>query len=238
MKVGRAWLAVAGGALIASALAVVPAVGAPSTVDRRVARPAPTRSIGTFTPAAADPRLAASLLRAGALGGNLRFTPSSAVRGTARAMTVAVRSSSNRPASVAERVAAQSQEAAGVGIAPVAYNLGASVGWRRFSLDGDVRHVDTGPLPGSRERVDVGVSYNAPRWTARIQAQRDEPRGTSRLVSEGGSYSVDVGGSYRLTRNIDLTAGVRYSAERDRLQARADERPDSQAVYLGTAFRF
>jgi len=238
MKVGRTWLAVAGGALIASALAVVPALGASTSSQRHAQRMQAVRSIGTFTPAAADPRLAASLVRAGALGGNLRFTPSSVVRGNARAMTVAVRSSTVRPTGAAERNAAQTAVGTGLGVAPLAYNLGASVGWRRFALSGDVHRVDTGPVPGSREQVDVGVSYTAPRWSARIQAERDEPRGASRLVAETGSYSVDVGGSYRLTRNIDLTAGVRYRAENDRLQPRADSRPDSQAVYLGTAFRF
>jgi len=51
------------------------------------------------------------------------------------------------------------------------------------------------------------------------------------------SYSVDLGGAYSLTRNLDVTAGVRYRSDRDRL-TQADARRDSQAVYVGTAFRF
>jgi hypothetical protein len=47
-----------------------------------------------------------------------------------------------------------------------------------------------------------------------------------------------VGGSYSLTRNFDVTAGVRYKTERDRLERLKDDRLDSQAVYVGTAFRF
>jgi len=36
-----------------------------------------------------------------------------------------------------------------------------------------------------------------------------------------------------------VTAGVRYKSERNnRLEALQDNRRDSQAVYLGTAFRF
>jgi hypothetical protein len=48
----------------------------------------------------------------------------------------------------------------------------------------------------------------------------------------------EVGGSYRLTGNLDVTGGVRYRVQHDRLQPLADERRDSQAVYVGTAFRF
>ena len=57
------------------------------------------------------------------------------------------------------------------------------------------------------------------------------------LVDDMSSYALDVGGSYSLTRNLDVTAGVRYRSDRERL-TRVDERRDSQAVYLGTAFRF
>ena len=46
-------------------------------------------------------------------------------------------------------------------------------------------------------------------------------------------------GSYRLTRNFDVTAGVRYTQERDRLAPVVDTaKQDSQAVYIGTQFHF
>ena len=59
-----------------------------------------------------------------------------------------------------------------------------------------------------------------------------------RSITGGESVSLDVGGSYRLTRRLDVTAGVRYKSERDRLTAATDNIRDSQAVYVGTAFRF
>jgi hypothetical protein len=37
---------------------------------------------------------------------------------------------------------------------------------------------------------------------------------------------------------VALTGGVRYNVERDRLTALQDNRRDSQAVYIGTAFKF
>ena len=59
-----------------------------------------------------------------------------------------------------------------------------------------------------------------------------------RSINGGGSVSLDVGGSFRVARNVDVTAGVRYKSERDRLETVTDTRRDSQAVYVGTAFRF
>ena len=59
-----------------------------------------------------------------------------------------------------------------------------------------------------------------------------------RLVANDENYQLDVGGSYKLGRNVELTGGVRYKIERDRLAPLSDTRRDSQAVYVGTAFKF
>ena len=41
-----------------------------------------------------------------------------------------------------------------------------------------------------------------------------------------------------LTRNLKVTAGVRYKQDDDRLKPMTDERRDNQAVYIGTQVRF
>ena len=41
-----------------------------------------------------------------------------------------------------------------------------------------------------------------------------------------------------MTRNLDVTAGVRYSQDRDRIAPLTDAEQDGQAVYVGTQFRF
>ena len=41
-----------------------------------------------------------------------------------------------------------------------------------------------------------------------------------------------------MTRRIAVTGGVRYNIERDRTALVNDNRRDSQAVYVGTAFKF
>ncbi|MHA6721612.1 hypothetical protein [Sphingomonas sp. RS2018] len=224
-------------AATAAAIAVAPAIGAEdarSLAARRITGK-PVSGIGSFTPAAGDPRLAAVLARAGLNGSGFRFTPSGADRGP-RAVTVAVRARTNRSVG-ADRLGVATQSP--VALAPVAYNLGVAVGWKRFALSGDLAKVDLAGQPGSRESADLGVSYTGRAFSGRVKAEAARPLASEpRLVAEPSSYSVDVGGAYKLTRNLDLTAGVRYKTEKDRLPQLADDRRDSQSVYVGTAFRF
>ncbi|MDP1027804.1 hypothetical protein Q5H91_11310 [Sphingomonas sp. KR1UV-12] len=225
-------IGIAGGALVAAAALVAPAFGAIDRPSHQAVKPAP-RAVGGFTPASGDPRLAALLARGGFEGSAFRFTPAESRRDS-RAVTVAVRARTTR--GVANRTAVASD--ATTGIAPIAYNLGVAVGWKRFAIASDVSRVDMAAQPGSRESADVALSYTAPRWSGRVKAEADRPTGTTpRLVTDLPGYSVDLGGSYSLTRNLDVTAGVRYRADRDRL-TQIDQRRDSQAVYVGTAFRF
>ena len=229
-----------GGAALAVAALAMPAIGAPSDVTRKILKRPVSLSarggIGSFTPAAADPRVAAIYARAGLANAGFRFTPSSASKPGSQAVTVAVRAAAT-PSASATRVTAAPQA---VSIAPIAYNLGMGVGWKRFAVAGDVARVDRAGMPGSREKIDVGVSYNAPKWSGRLQVERDRPTDTQSANLTGGrSVSFDLGGSYSLARNLDVTAGLRYRAEqRDRLQIIDDGRRDSQAVYVGTAIKF
>jgi hypothetical protein len=230
---GRIVAGVVAGALVAAGAVVAPAVAATEQTRKVAAKrpPVPARGVGSFTPSSADPRLAALFARGGLETRGFRFTPAEAKN--SRAVTVAVRARTTRPG--ADRVAAAAPT---VGLAPIAYNLGLAVGWRRFALSGDVAKVDLPGQLGGRESAEVGVSYSLPRLTTRVQAGADRATGTGPQLVEGTrSYSLDVGSSYSLTRNLDVTAGVRYRTDRERV-TRLDDRRDSQAVYLGTAFRF
>lgn len=236
----RGHFAVLGGAsLVALSLLLAPALAAPSQNGQSRPRLS-LGSAGTFTPAVSDPRLAAALSRRGLQSGSFRFTPSAASTDRSRAVRVAVRARANTPAG-AQRAAADApaNTSAITAITPSSYNLGASVGWRRFALAGDVAQTEGGIVPGSRESAQVGMSYAANnRVTGRLNVQAERAEGPQRIVGDDSAYSLDVGGSYRLTRGLDLTGGVRYKIARDRLEPLADERRDSQSVYIGTAFRF
>lgn len=233
---GRVIVGVASAGLFAAAWAVAPAMGADE--GRGALRAAPTHvasSGGMFTPASADPRLAAVMARAGVTGNGFRFTPSGSGRASNRAVTVAVRANSTRN-QPADRTGFGPSP---VALTPLAYNLGVAVGWKRFALTGDLAKVDLAGIPGSREAMDVGVSYAGKKVTGRLKATADRPAADQpRLVADQPSYSIDVGGSYSIARNVDLTAGVRYKSERERLPQLAEDRRDSQSVYVGTAFRF
>ena len=155
---------------------------------------------------------------------------------------VAVRArsaTSARAARNAELAMGTSSSSGVTAITPSAYNLGVSVGWRRFAISGDVARVDNGVLPGrSRESADVGVSYSGNRWSTRVQVSADRPTATSpSIIGNEERVALDVGGSYSIANNIDITGGVRYQREY-RIERPEDERRDSQAVYVGTAFRF
>jgi hypothetical protein len=230
---------IGGTALAGLALLLAPATAASLQGQKaKRARPATSLLTGSFTPAVADPRLAAEFARRGFQSGNLRFTPSTASSDKSKAIKVAVRARA-ATAAQAGRTLADASSTPITAITPTGYNLGVAVGWKRFALSGDVAKVEGGPVPGGREAAEIGVSYSLKKFTGRLEvgAERSDPNQV-RIAPVESSYSLGVGGSYRIGRNLDVTGGVRYKVERDRLQALEDERRDSQALYIGTAFRF
>jgi hypothetical protein len=150
-----------------------------------------------------------------------------------------VRARATTPAQ-ASRDAGPSSSSAITAITPSSYNLGVSVGWRRFAVSGDVGQADNGLIAGIRESAQVGMSYRATRrLTGRVAVGAERAQGGQRIIAEDQAYSLDVGGAYSIARNVDVTAGARYRIARDRLDPLSrDDRRDSQAVYVGTAFRF
>jgi hypothetical protein len=235
----------AGASLVAIALLLAPALAAPGqqrdqSQPTRISASYAGRPLGSFTPAVSDPRLAATLARRRpTVSSEFRFTPTSAFGDRSRGLRVAVRARASTPAQ-ASRDAGPSSSAAVTAITPSSYNLGVSVGWRRFAVSGDVAQSDNGLIAGIRESAQVGMSYRATRrLTGRVAVAAERAQGGQRIIAEDQAYSVDVGGAYSIARNIDLTAGARYRISRDRLDPLSrDDRRDSQAVYIGTAFRF
>ena len=125
------------------------------------------------------------------------------------------------------------------GFTPYAYNLGVAVGWKHFAVTSDYSKVDLGAVPGSHEAADVALSYGGKRWSTRLALAADRSIGdTSRLLGSEQGVAVDLGGSYSITNRFDVTGGVRYKVQKDGLMQLSDDRRDSQAVYIGTAFKF
>ena len=225
-------------ALAAGGLVLTPAFAA--TAKKRP--PAVALSfdpISAFTPANADPKLAAQLAGRGLSLSDFKFTPAPA-KGRPSQVRVAIRARTTAPAQAS--LADASVTTASVNaLTPTGYNLGAAVGWRRFAVSGDVAKVkDANPALGGRESAVVGVSYSLNnRLSTRVAVGAERTAGNPLPgLRKGDNYSLDVGGSYSLSKRIAVTGGVRYNIERDRMTAVKDDRRDSQAVYVGTAFKF
>jgi len=228
----------AGGVAVAAAF-IAPAIGAQSHLVQSGLRSTIGPAIGYFTPASADPKLSAIYGHGAASHHKFRFTPAVSADGN-RSVTVAVRANGFvGPAAMKNEMAvAPSPATTGTVLMPAAYNLGASMGWKKFAGQGESAKLDTARLP-SADIGTMGAAAPARKWSTRVQLDAERATGQApRTYAGSENLSVDVGGSFRLTRSFDVTAGVRYQSERDRLQKRADERRDSQAVYVGTAFRF
>lgn len=127
-------------------------------------------------------------------------------------------------------------------IAPNAFNLGVARGYHNFGQNlvppTDSRKAEMPDL--SRFSLAPGGKPEDSRFTPRIIIDEKQAAGRAPRTFAGDREDrVDVGGAYRVTRNLDVTAGVRYSEERDRLlPLTTDGKQDNQAVYVGTQFRF
>ncbi|WP_338467599.1 hypothetical protein RXV95_03295 [Novosphingobium sp. ZN18A2] len=241
--------ALAGGTLALGAV-VLPAVGNAfsSGFESQPVSLAARGGIGSFTPASVDPRLVSQItVRAFTHPGMFKFTPAGDNARPDRSVTVAVRvdPEAARAISVRNALAGVPTEpgAAPVRIAPTAYSLGVARGYASFAID---EGKDTKPLKNvampdlSTYKPGNAVGSGTPsRFAPAIELDEKSNAGRApRTFENQGDYQVDLGGSYRLTRNLKVTAGVRYSSDRDRLAPLTDGTQDSQAVYVGTQFRF
>lgn len=205
-----------------------------------------------FTPAGADPQLARRV--AEVIGEDaLRFTPASKPRVTGeRTVNFAVRVDDATARSISGRSAPDAVTlATPEAVNPIAgtrYNLGIARGFQSFaqptrtspSVAAGVRDSVRDIAMPDLSTFDSGEDRSKPsRFQSRIALeQRDRAGSTPRTIQGAGSQQVDLGGSYRLSRNLDVTAGVRLSQERDRLTPLTDGVEDDQAVYVGTQIRF
>lgn len=242
MRVNRAYVALAGVATATTGFMLSPAFGAATSLVRMDAD-APVSlgalgSISSFTPTTKDPRLAAAYAKIAASAGrqNFRFTPTSGSLSGQRSITVMVR------AADLDRVAIN-RTVTPVNIAPVSFSLNGDHGWRKFALPESVGRKALDPVPvetmvdAKNFSLDDGKKD---RFSTKVMLEsRREPTATVRNPSADKDYSLDLASSYSLTRNLNVTAGIRYNnSVAGRLTPMTDERQDNQAVYLGTIFKF
>jgi hypothetical protein len=207
-------------------------------------------AIEVFTPATVDPELAAQVADISSERG-FRFTPAGTrTAKRERPVTVAVRVDEKTVRAISVRSGTNTVPGAGGGIAGLQasrYNLGAARGYQSFARQVDLRAVmrdvkaadiaDLKPTtPAARDKV---ANTKPSRLQPRIALEGESVAGRSpNTLNTIESQTVEVGGSFRLSPNLDVTAGVRLSQERDRLDPLTNSVQDSQAVYVGTRIKF
>jgi len=184
-------------------------------------------------------------VRSLAMGQRFPFTPAGSPNRPDRSVTVAVRVISGEAQGISTQRLRMGQNGEGennfLRIAPTAFNLGVSRGYLNFSQDLITPAEDrAGKLPDyGRFSIAPSKPSEAPRFSPRIVIDEKQKAGRAPRTFAGDREDrVDVGGSYRVTDHIDVTAGVRYSEDRDRLLPLTDGKQDNQAVYVGTQYRF
>lgn len=250
----RLWAAkwtVMGAGCAAVAVALSPAIGAaiagkPTFQASKVSLKM-LGSIGSFTPVTRDAELAKVYAQAAreSQSRGFRFTPASGTASGERSLTVLVRASGDDSVAVKRT---QPVATTNVGIAPVAYSLGKTKGLERFAQDGSVASKELSPLvdslqmPGSNFKLRQS---KPDRFSANIHLEaRDQTVAapiseTPQTLGQEKTYSVDVNGSVSVTKNLAVQAGVRYKGPDNRLSSTlTDQAKDSQAVYVGTKFKF
>lgn len=190
------------------------------------------------------PRLSSALaIRSLAKGQLFPFTPAGNANPAERSVTVAVRvdPAAARAITVRGRApAVQDSEAGRLRIASTGFSLGISRGYRNFAQD-----IAQAAPRIAAETPDLQQYSLAPsrksdtsRFSPRISLEERAATGRAPRTFAGDAGEVDLGGAYRVTDNLNVTAGVRYWQERERLTPLTDGKQDSQAVYVGTQFRF
>jgi len=201
--------------------------------------------MGTYDSSPDDPQLAGPVpVRSLAQGGHpFRFTPAGTPTRPDRSVTVAVRVDPQTARGITVKGRAPTKVVAGnttLHIAPTAFSLGVSRGYQNFAQNlvapVQIQKIDMPDL--ATYQAGKGTGKTNSRFTPRIALDDKPTSGRAPRTFVDSEDTVDVGGSLRVSRNLDVTAGVRYSQELERLRPVTDGKQDNQAVYVGTQFRF
>tara|TARA_R100001129_G_scaffold68169_1_gene46472 strand:- start:378 stop:1091 length:714 start_codon:yes stop_codon:yes gene_type:complete len=237
---------VLGGTLALAAIPMAGAALAEATTPSLVMSAAATTS--RFTPALVDPELARRVNeRYAARREALPFTPAGGKSIADRTVTVAVRVNDDSARAISIRSAIESARSEpgrrDVAVAPSAFDLRVARGYQSFTTPASElpKTISKIAMPDLAQfRPSQGAKDEPSRFQPRISVDQERTPGRAPRTLEGrGDRQLDLGGAYRVSRNLDVTAGVRLSEEQDaRLAPLTDGADDSQSVYIGTQLRF
>ncbi len=210
-----------------------------------------TGLFSTFTPSGVDTKLAQKYkVRPANTPLQYRFTPAGIDSTQGRTITVAARMTT--PVAAPRRAVVTQKIVANVGQPTAAladrlhktdFRLTEAKGWKGFATANALPTLKAkAPISevaarGGFKIEEVTKKPSRFRTDVKLDAARGatpSPRGNA----AAGDYKLDVGGSFSISRRVAVTAGVSYKSERDRLDARATNTADNEAVYVGTKIRF
>lgn len=233
--------------LAAAAMLALPTASLALVTSQDSARSFESLGLNVFTPASVDPELAARIAEKAQAKG-IRFTPARAAPVVGkRTVTVAVRVDDDRVQAISVRRAIDAVPGLGnggtlTGLQASKFELGAARGYKTFARPIDLstsvrkmRMPDLAEFEPSQPKAEEKPGRLQPR----IGLEGREVTGRSpNTLDSLAAQTVDLGGSFRLSPNFDVRAGVRISQERDRLDPLTNSIQDSQAVYVGTQIKF
>ena len=196
-----------------------------------------------FTPAGIDSRLAERMRSNAARSTAFPFTPAGLNSRTSNTLTVAARADGSNAVSV--RNAMAKLDAGGgttLRLNNSSYQLTTKRGWQAFNLPSTA--VDQPRLDGMLGKGTFRLDDNSKKKPSRFgtDVKVASPRGATPSLrgseAAAGDYSVNVGGSFRVAKGVDVTAGVRYSRDSDRVDLATSAQADNEAVYVGTKIKF
>jgi hypothetical protein len=240
---GRLAAGIAGAAIVFAVPTASLAIG---LIDDDAGQDSLSRIVA-FTPADADPGMLDMIESRGGMARMKRFTPAGITQSDDRSVTVAVRVDGDAAQAITVRNAIAAADAPAAAaltrLTPTRYNLGVARGYSRFAQASSIpQQPVSAAIPDmSQFELSTAKRDEPSRFAARI-ALEEESRAAPAAPQSLDSITdqrLDVAGSYRLSRNLDVRAGVRFEQDRNRLAALPDiDQQDSQAVYIGTQFRF
>lgn len=197
----------------------------------------------TLDPSDARTVMLRSLTRTSRGSDLFNVTPARGDVGSRRADNMAVRLDAISARALQGRSAADAAGTASpMRMSQTAYNLAVPRGTKAIT-DGAVsvpRQADQPLADLQAFQLSPGAKDKPSRFSTRLQIDEQQATGTApRTFTGDGEAMVDVGGSYRLSSSVAVTAGVRYTqADRERLVPISGGRKDDQAVYVGTRLKF
>lgn len=197
----------------------------------------------SFTPAGIDSRLAERMRGNAVRENGFPFTPAGLGSRSSNTLTVAARAEGSNAVSVRNALAKMDVgSGTTLRLNNSSYQLTTARGWQAFQLPRtSSEQPRLGEILGNGNfRLDDSAKKKPSRFGTDLKVA--SPRGTAPSLrgneAAAGDYSVNVGGSFRVAKGVDVTAGVRYSRDSDRVDPATAAQADSEAVYVGTKIKF